>query len=83
MSTIEVNLEQFKHIAKEFVEAIEEPKCTLESGAAGFKCLSLAYLGLKEEQPSDLILAQSVYDWATRKWEEKERDFIFGGPIDV
>jgi len=83
MSTIEVGLEEFKGLAKEFVEALEDPTCTWESADGGFRCLTLAYFGMKEETPSDPIMAQGVYEWAVRKHESFQHDQLFGGALDV
>lgn len=76
MSTIEVNLEEFKRLAKEFVEAA--PTANVDSLDAGFRCLTLAYFGLQDERPSDPIMAQSVFEWAQRKYEAHQRDLICG-----
>ena len=64
----EVTIEGFKQKVAEFRKAA--PSADQESLAAGFKCLSLAYLNMKSEHPSDLIVAASYLKFATKTYTE-------------
>lgn len=61
MATIEVSFEQFKKMGKELLDAL--PTATPEEIEGGWKCFSLAYLGLKdltERQELEAPLVLSV-----------------------
>jgi hypothetical protein len=73
-----LDLEGFRRLAAEFLKAI--PTCTsLEKLDAGFKCLVIARLDMKETCPSDGPLANSVYEYATRKFEARSAALIMKG----
>lgn len=78
-ASIEVNLEGFKKLVGEFTKAA--PTAPLDSLDNGFKCVGLAYLSI-EPAPApgsaDQIIAVSYFDYAGRRYHDRERELIYG-----
>lgn len=75
MSTLTCTLEEFKKIVAEFCKAA--PSANLEQLDAGFKCVSLHYLGI--EPPPKMgsaqeIMATSYLDYASNQMIKREME---------
>ena len=67
----QLDLEGFKRITVEFLKVLDDENLTLEELDQVWKVVSLAYLDFKEVDPSDVPLAVSVLNYASRKYFNK------------
>lgn len=75
--SIHCDLEGFKKLVGEFCKAA--PSAELDSLDNGFKCVGLAYLNIDPlPEGPDRIIAVSYFDYAGRRYHEREKDLILG-----
>jgi len=71
MSTIKTSIEEFKGLVASFCKKAESCQ-SWESLEAGFKTVSLGYLGLETTSEADEIIAVSYLDYASKAYMENE-----------
>lgn len=76
--SIVVDLNGFKKLVAEFTKAA--PTASIESLDNGFKCVGLAYLNIEplpKPGSADQIIAVSTFEYAGRRYHERERELIY------
>jgi len=71
MNTIPTTLESFKRLVASFCKKAAECD-SLESLDAGFKTVSLGYLGLQSDSSADALISQSYLEYASNRYAENE-----------
>lgn len=66
--TIKTSFEEYKRMASELLQAL--PGATFEEASNGFKCLSLAYFGLRDLSELESLQAVEILNLAGTKVEQ-------------
>ena len=72
MSAFPCNLEQFKGMVGEFCKAA--PTCAWDSLENGMKAVGLGYLGIIEQDASDIPIAVSYLNFAAKRYWIREHE---------
>lgn len=73
-ASIQVSYDEYHKMVAEFTKALNDDSYNVDQIANGWKCLTLAYLGGKDWQEYQKLLAAASLEWSGKlyiEWESK------------